>query len=282
VQKWCFDPAEVHEGKVRQVGREALEQVIPKYIKRNKAKLDLEATFYGIRHIPEQKAYFAVKRVLFEELMLKQPDTKKREKALNDLMDKAITNALMPFVNDTKPEWDARIKAFKHPRFKNTPNKVMVKYSSAMKESDLTTYPNGRIHLGEYYNVAKTVDPSTPLKNVQFKKPDQNIGQILYYDEKGKIKVQVVYPYIGLKRTTQQLKEKGYKLYKEGMVFNSGCLIHITNPFTYNGIIYEGIYELGSLKKKGSIEFKKAGHKDKLPEINIKYFVEAQFEVVEI
>ncbi|MCS6267043.1 MAG: hypothetical protein H2174_05715 [Vampirovibrio sp.] len=280
VQKWCFDPAEVSEGKVREVGREALAQVIPKYIKRNKAELDLEETYYGIRHVPEQKAYFAVKRVNFEELMLKAPDAKKREKALNDLMDKAITTALMPFVNDTKPEWDARIKAFKHPRFKNTPNKVM-KRISTIKEGDLKTYENGRIHGGEYYNLAKTVDATAPLKNVQLKRPKANIGQILYYDEKGKVKVQVVYPYIGLKQTMKQLKEKGYKLYKNGMIFNSGCLIHIPNPVQKGNETYQGIYSLTSILASGQIFVKKVGHKEDGFLSSASQLTEAQFEVVE-
>jgi CRISPR-associated endonuclease Csn1 len=281
VQKWCFDPAEVSEGKVREVGREALEQVIPKYIKRNKIDLDPKATFYGIRHIAEKNVYFAVERTNFQELMLKALDTKKREKVLNDLMDKAITNALMPFVNDTKAEWDARIKAFKHPRFKNTPNKVTVRYSSESKAEDITIYPNGRIQMGKYYNMAKAVDINEPFKNVQLKCTKENIGQILYYNQKEKVSVQPIYPYIGLKQTMKQLKEKGYKLYKNGMVFNSGCLIHLSEQLVYNNIVYEGTLELGSLKSNGQTVIKKPGHKESSPAINIKYLIDCGLQVVE-
>lgn len=280
VQKWCFDPAEINEAKVRQIGRDALEQVIPRYIKRNKAELDLEETYYGIRHVPEQKAYFAVKRVHFQDHLLKQADAKKREKALNDLMDKHITEALMPFVNESKPEWEARIKAFKHPRFKNTPNKVM-KRISTIKEVDFKTYENGRIHGGEYYNIAKSVEANAPLKNVQLKRPKANIGQILYYDEKGKVKVQVVYPYIGLKKTMKQLELKGYKLYKNGMVFNSGCLIHIPNPVQKGNETYQGIYSLTSILASGQIFVKKVGHKEDGFLSSASQLTEAQFEVVE-
>jgi CRISPR-associated endonuclease Csn1 len=281
VQKWCFDPAEVCEAKVRHVGREALEQVIPKYIKRNKIDLDPKATFYGIRHSSEKNVYFAVERTNFQELMLKALDAKKREKVLNDLMDKAITNALMPFVNDTKAEWDARIKAFKHPRFKNTPNKVTVRYSSESKAEDITIYPNGRIQIGKYYNMAKVVDINEPLKNVQLKCTKENIGQILYYNQKEKVSVQPIYPYIGLKQTMKQLKEKGYKLYKNGMVFNSGCLIHLSEQLVYNNVLYEGTLELGTLKSNGQTVIKKPGHKESSPAINIKYLIDCGLEVVE-
>ena len=163
------------------------------------------------------------------------------ESILDDVIREDLLNKLKQ--NITKQEWFNILNTYIHPKKQTKVKKVRVKIAC---NAELTFDSNGRERFDVY------VDFGTKGIKGQFKRSKGHKGQILYYNEKGVIKVMPIYA----NQKTQDVKEKliqmGCKLYKGGMMFYSGCLINVPNEFKAGSNTYPtGIYKLRTIKSKG-------------------------------
>jgi CRISPR-associated endonuclease Csn1 len=203
-----------------------LAHVIPAKQARNKAKLDFEETYYGLREGKDAKGnaeYYVIKRVSLvdDKGKLAKPDS---------LLDKALSNALQQALKEQGENTVvASITAgsFRHPNF-GTPVKKAYKVVSTAAANDLRWDKNGRLWVGEYCNVSKQL--SDNLQHVQLKRTAGNTGQLIYFDAKGKPQVQPLYPHESPTLIKQRLAEKGFALYRNGEMYHSGGWIEVDHP----------------------------------------------------
>ena len=87
--------------------------------------------------------------------------------------------------------------------------KVLITVSEGILEKD----SNGRERIGEY------VDFGTKGTYGQFKCSKGHKGQILYFNEKGSVKVMPVYSNIKMQDIKEKLAQMNCKLYKNGLRF---------------------------------------------------------------
>jgi len=110
---------------------------------------------------------------------------------------------------------------------------------------------NGRERIGEF------CDFGTKGTKGQFKHSKSHKGQILYFNEKGAVKVMPVYANIKTTDVKEKLQNMGCKLYNKGQMFSSGCLIEIPKEFKAGKETYTaGIYKLTSMWTSGVTEIK--------------------------
>ena len=162
----------------------------------------------------------------------------------------------------TPSEWKNTLENYIHPIKKTKVKKVTTIVSEGTLEYD----SNSRKRIGEF------VDFGTKGTNHQFKHSKGHKGQILYYSEKGSLKVMPIYSNKKTQDVISNLKKSGYKLYKAGMIFYSGCLVEVDSTFeasVYYKVLDEngkeklipkketlpaGIYKLRTLKSNGAIK----------------------------
>lgn len=194
-------------------------------------------TIYGKRVIND-KAHITSRVAL--------ADMKQDLKAIKNIIDTVIKEDLTSKLDEqlTAGEWKTMLQNYVHPKKKTRVKKVLTIVSEGILETDL----NGRERIGEY------CDFGTKGTKGQFKHSKGHKGQILYYDEKGNIKVMPIFSNKSTKEVKDNLIEMGCKPYNGGEVFYSGCLIEIPNDFKAASLTYpKGVYKLRTIIVKAGV-----------------------------
>ena len=220
--------------------KKVIDEIIPypyankKQFKGNVMPLE---TIYGKRII-DKKTYIT-NRVNLENI-------KKDIKKIRNIVDETIKNDLTEKAkeNYSDKEWLELLKNYIHPKKQTKVKKVLITVSEGILEKD----SNGRERIGEY------VDFGTKGTYGQFKCSKGHKGQILYFNEKGSVKVMPVYSNIKMQDIKEKLAQMNCKLYKNGLRFYSGCLLNIPNDFKAGAKIYpKGVYKLRTARLDGVI-----------------------------
>ena len=192
-------------------------------------------TIYGKRIIGDKT--YITSRVFLETI-------KQDMKAIKNIVDKDIKEDLTQKLEEkmSANDWINMLKNYIHPKKKTKVNKVL----TIVSEGDLEIDENGRERIGEYADFGNKGTKS------QFKHSKGHKGQILYYDQKGSIRVMPIYANKSIKEVREKLLEMGCKLYNGGEVFYSGCLVEIPNDFKAGSVnCTKGIYKLRSIWETG-------------------------------
>ncbi len=223
---------DIIEGFTYDFVKNAIDEIIPypytnkKPFKGNTRPLE---TIYGYKKIGETHCITnRVDLTTFEQ----------KEKKIKTILDESIKNDLLKKLTVSKEEWNALLKNYIHPTKRTQVKKVKV----IVSEGDLTHDINGRMRIGEF------VDFGNKGTIKQFKHSKGHKGQILYYNEKGTIKVMPIYANQKTEEVKEKLQEMNCKLYKKGMMFYSGCLVDIPKDFNAGkNTCPAGIYKLRTI-----------------------------------
>lgn len=222
-----------------------------------KAVLPLE-TIYGKRTYAG-KSYLTVRKPL--------SDIEQKTTAINSIVDEVIKADLTEKLSLPKDEWQIYLSNYVHPTKQTKVKKVKVYETEGKLEFD----NNGRERIGEY------VDFGTKGVKGQFKHSKQHKGQILYFDEKGKVRVMPIYSNRKTQDVKDELIEAGYKLYRGGEVFRSGILVHFDKDFSAKDEIFNaGIYILRTIRTDRIAKIETNTGKEYL--INLSILVNAGFK----
>lgn len=195
-------------------------------------------TIYGLR-VKDGKAYIT-NRV--DITSFEQNETK-----IKTIIDEVIKNDLLDKLSEkmSKEEWHQMLVSYVHPNKRTKVKKVMVIVSQGILEKD----GNGRERIGEF------CDFGTKGTKHQFKHSKGHKGQILYYNEKGAVKVMPVFSNQKLEEVKDKLMQMGCKLYNGGQMFYSGCLVNIPNDFKGGANTFPaGVYKIRTVKSGGEIK----------------------------
>ena len=230
---------DVIDGFNPEVVKKVIDRIIPfpyankKALKSNTRPLE---TIYGKRIVNG-------KACITSRVMLETLDAKK----VKNIVDEVIKNDLLNKL-EQKPsadDWRNYLKDYIHPKKKTRVKKVMIIVSEGVLEQDA----NGRERIGEY------CDYGTKGTKGQFKCSKAHKGQILYYNEKGSIKVMPVYSNKKTQEVRDKLVEMGCKLYAKGLMFYSGCLVNIPKDFKAGSVTHPaGVYKLRTIISKGDVK----------------------------
>lgn len=243
----------VDENRLKGTIQAGLAHILPAPIVRNKAEMDFEETLYGLRirtNAKGKREYLVVKQVKPASL---KPEQLKKLSA--KLYDKDLAQALETHLKGVE-DFSQALDGFKHPIHQNPVKRATV-IVSVVDEADLRRDKHGRLHIGEYVNVAKAWDTNQPCKYAQLKRTKQHKGQLLFYDAKGKVRVRPVYGYESEQKVRQSLKAQGLKLYQNGKLFYSGVIVTISTPIEHCGytIPANQPFRLTSISAEGRTEF---------------------------
>jgi len=197
-----------------------------------------QETIYGMRTIGDKS--YITNRVGITDI--KQSST-----AIKNIIDEAIKQDLLNKLEEkmSAKEWVEMLSDYTHPTKKTKVKKVMVAVSEGTVEKD----SNGRRRIGRY------VDFGTKGVLNQFKRSKGHRGQILYYDEKHKIKLFTLYSNKSQKEAFSELLKKDYELYNKGEIYSGGCLIFIPENFSTGTKEYSsGKYKLNNIRSDGRVE----------------------------
>ncbi len=208
---------EVIEGFNPAYIKEIIEGIIPypyahkKPFKGNTLPLE---TIYGLRTYGDKS--YITNRVAISSI-------EQKAAKINSIVDEIIKNDLLEKLEAgmNSKDWTLMLENYVHPKKKTRVKKVMIIVSEGALEKD----GNGRERIGEY------ADFGTKGVKHQFKHSKGHKGQILYFNEKGNVKVMPVYSNIKTDEVKENLQKIGCTLYNKGMMFYSGCLINIPNDF---------------------------------------------------
>lgn len=170
-----------------------------------------------------------------------------KEKKINNILDDDIRNDLLNLLSNkpTTQEWNELLANYTHPKKKTQVKKVLMIEAKGKMELD----ENGRERMGEYVDFG-----NKGVKN-QFKHSKGHKGQILYFDQKGSVKVMPIYANKKTQDVKNELLDMGCKLYNKGEMFYSGCLVEIPEDFKGGSNIYpSGIYKLRTITEAGQIK----------------------------
>lgn len=230
---------DVIDGFNPEVVKKVIDRIIPfpyankKALKSNTRPLE---TIYGKRIVNG-------KACITSRVMLETLDAKK----VKNIVDEVIKNDLLNKL-EQKPsadDWRNYLKDYIHPKKKTRVKKVMIIVSEGVLEQDA----NGRERIGEY------CDYGTKGTKGQFKCSKAHKGQILYYNEKGSIKVMPVYSNKKTQEVRDKLVEMGCKLYAKGLMFYSGCLVNIPKDFKAGSVTHPaGVYKLRTIQSNGVLK----------------------------
>lgn len=243
--------------------KEVIDSITPMpYANKKQFKGDIRPleTIYGKRII-EGKACIT-NRVQLESL---EP----KDKKVKNIVDETIKNDLLKKL-EQKPsttEWYDYLKNYVHPKKKTKVKKVLIIVSTGVLEQD----SNGRDRIGEY------CDFGTKGTKGQFKCSKSHKGQILYFNEKGSVKVMPVYSNKKTQDVRDELVNMGCKLYSGGQMFYSGCLLNIPNDFKAGEKnIKAGIFKIRTITTAGQIKLENNNGEEILT--SAKNLVDAEFE----
>ena len=215
-----YDPEskkDVIKGFTKEMVKKAIDSIIPyPYANKKPFKGNLRPleTIYGLRKYGDKT--YITNRVSIESI---EP----KDKKIKTNIDEAIIEDLLNKLSN-KPdskEWAQMLQNYIHPNKKTRVKKVMVIVSEGSIELD----NNGRERMGEY------CDFGTKGTKHQFKHSKGHKGQILYYNEKGTVKVMPIYANINRENVKDKLLNMGCKLYNNGEMFYSGCLVSVDKNF---------------------------------------------------
>lgn len=220
-----------------------------------------EETIYG-KKIKDGKTYIT-KRISLA-------DIKKDTKSINKISDEDIKKDLLlkSEQNLSERDWTNLLQDYIHPKRGTRVKKVITLEEFKGK---ITYDSNGRERLGEY------CDFGNKGTKGQFKRSKQHRGQILYFDDKGKVKVMPVYSNKKVQDVKDELINMGCKLYRGGEMFNSGCQIEIPNDFKAGSNMYpKGLYKLSTITTAGQIKIENNSGNQLLTSAT--YLVQAEFK----
>lgn len=192
-------------------------------------------TIYGLRT-------YGDKSYITQRVELNSID--KKATKIKSIIDETIKNDLLNKLeeNPTEQEWKLMLQDYIHPKKKTKVKKVMI----IVSEGEITKDSNDRERIGEF------VDFGTKGTQHQFKHSKGHKGQILYFNQKGIVKVMPVYSNTKITDIKDKLQNIGCKLYNKGQMFYSGCLVDIQEPFKAGSKEYPaGIYKLRTINIKG-------------------------------
>ncbi len=208
---------DVIQGFTRDAVKKVIDEIIPyPYTNKKPFKGNLRPleTIYGLRTYGNKS--YITQRISIETI-------EQKDKKIKTIIDEVIKNDLLEKLSqkmDAK-EWLAMLQNYTHPTKKTRVKKVMVVVSEGAIEKD----SNDRERIGEF------CDFGTKGTKHQFKHSKGHKGQILYFNEKGTVKVMPIYANMKTSEVKEKLLTMGCKLYKKGTVFYSGCLIKVDKPF---------------------------------------------------
>lgn len=249
---------DIIEGFSRENVRNALENIMPyPYTNKKPLKENLrpQETIYGLRSYGEKN--YITNRIDIEKI-------EQNAKKIENIIDKAIKEDLKSklTLKMSSNEWTEMLKNYIHPTKKTRVKKVMIIVSEGKIEKDT----NGRERIGEF------CDFGTKGTKHQFKHSKGHKGQILYFDEKNKVKVMPVYSNISKEDVKNKLLQMGCTLYNKGQMFYSGCLVANKKPFEasvyykikdengnekakpFKQTVESGIYKLRTIISSGAIK----------------------------
>ncbi len=208
---------DIHDNEFRELVKQSLDKIIPypytndKPFKGNTKPLE---TTYGYRHINNK--HCITQRVGIETI-------EQKDKKIKNIVDETIKNDLLAKLKEkmSAKEWGVMLQNYTHPTKQTKVKKVLV----IVSEGELTKDSNGHSRIGEFADFG-----TKGVKN-QFKHSKGHKGQILYYNEKGAIKVLPIYANQKDSDVKSYIEQNGCKLYKKGMKFYSGCLVNIPKEF---------------------------------------------------
>lgn len=219
-REFKYDPQkkkDVIEGFNPEIVARVLDNIIPyPYTNKKpfKGNTRPQETIYGMRTYCGKS--YITNRV--ELVSIKQNST-----SIKNIVDDVIKQDLMNKLEEkmTAKEWNEMLSNYVHPAKKTKVKKVMIVVSEGTVEKD----SNGRERIGEF------ADFGTKGTNHQFKHSKGHKGQILYFNEKGSVKVMPVYANIKFDNVKEKLVKTGCRLYNGGQMFYSGCLVEISKDF---------------------------------------------------
>lgn len=164
-----------------------------------------------------------------------------KENKIKTIIDETIKNDLLNKLENkmSAKDWANMLENYIHPKKKTKVKKVLTIVSEGQIEKDF----NGRERIGEF------VDFGTKGVKHQFKHSKGHKGQILYFNEKGIVKVLPVYSNIKTSEAEEKLQKMNYTLYNKGMMFYSGCLVNVPNKFQAS-VYYDFRDDNGNIKTK--------------------------------
>ncbi len=213
---------DVIDGFTKEMVKKVLDEIIPyPYTNKKPFKGNIRPleTIYGLRTYGNNS--YITQRIPLESI-------EQKDKKIKTIIDEAIKNDLLEKLTqkmDSK-DWIKMLQNYVHPTKKTKVKKVMVVVSEGKIEKD----SNGKERIGEF------CDFGTKGTNHQFKHSKGHKGQILYFNEKGSVKVMPIYANIKTQDVKDKLLALGCKLYNKGEMFYSGCLIEVEKPF--NATVY--------------------------------------------
>ncbi len=233
--------ADVIEGFTYDIVKKAIDAIIPyPYANKKPFKGNIRPleTIYGYRKVDDKDC-----------ITSKVPITliKQKETNIKNIIDEVIKNDLLDKLelNLSAKEWEEMLKNYVHPKKQTKVKRVLTIVSCGALEKDT----NGRARIGEFADFG-----TKGVKN-QFKHSKGHKGQILYYNEKGAIKVMPVYANIKTQDVKNKLLEMNCKLYNKGQMFYSGCLVEVPVEFKAGANTYPaGIYKLRTIMFNGAIK----------------------------
>lgn len=208
---------DVIDGFTKEAVKKVIDEIVPYPYTNNKpfkGNLRPLETIYGLRTY-DNKSYIT-QRVSISSI-------EQKDKKIRSIIDEVIKNDLLEKLNlEMKPhEWTNMLQNYVHPTKKTKVKKVMVIVSEGKIEKD----SNGRERINEF------CDFGTKGVKHQFKHSKGHKGQILYYNEKGIVKVMPIYANMKKQDVEDKLLTLGCKLYNKGEMFYSGCLVEVEKPF---------------------------------------------------
>lgn len=197
-------------------------------------------TIYGLRQIAGKN--YITNRVDITSI-------EQKDKKIKNIIDETIKNDLLSKLEEkmSANEWKTMLENYVHPKKKTRVKKVMLIVSEGKLEKD----SNGRERIGEFVDFANYKKGHT---RHQFKHSKGHKGQILYYNEKGSVKVMPVYSNKKTQEVKDKLEQMGCKLYNRGEMYYSGCLINVPNEFFAGKVTCPaGIYKVRTIKSNGVV-----------------------------
>lgn len=194
-------------------------------------------------------------------------------KKIKTIVDVSIKEDLLNKLEENldKKSWANMLSDYIHPKKKTKVKKVTVIVSEGQLEKD----NNGIERINEF------ADFGNKGTKGQFKHSKRHKGQILYYNEKGAIKVMPIYANQKTIDVKNKLSNLNCKLYSKGQIFYSGMLVEIPNDFKGGKNIYSGgIYKLKSIWSDGPIVIENSNGIKILT--SAKYLTEAGFKKAKI
>lgn len=264
------------ENSKPQFERKLLE-LFPSNIRRNIKELYPLETIYGYRKRKENGKeihYLTVRKNLVELLG-------KERKKIRDIFDLDIQADLAlksEEIKDNK-EWLDFLKKYSHPKRQSKVNSVLIVESRS--EEPPSVDKKGRFVFGEYKDFGN-LDSKQGRKGItkkQFKHSKANKGQLLYCSG-NTWKVQQVLVHEKTQAIKQALIDQGFTLYRDGALFYPGCTVFVPKPFKAGSkTAVAGLYKSRTIRSDGYIKLETPNGEELLT--NIKYLVEAGFELVE-